>query len=186
METKNDLNSRPISNEPYSLRPYADNCDEIAVLCEKTGQKPAELLRQLVDEALIARRSPSITDALRSVVEQNRQLIEQNQLLIEQNRKATERGERLSEKLESLDGRWEALKRGLTQELRQFYAILVEALTASIGARRLVWKYVAHTVLKESGFKEQLIEEVYAEEQRACIGEREITVETIERSVREM
>ena len=60
MDKKNNTYNRPISTQTYGLRPYEDNCDELADLCKESGQKPGEALRDLVNEAFRARRNPPI------------------------------------------------------------------------------------------------------------------------------
>ncbi|MGH9938376.1 MAG: hypothetical protein ACREAM_19200, partial [Blastocatellia bacterium] len=103
MDKKNNSHNRPISTQTYGLRPYEDNCDELADLCKESGQKPGEMLRDLIDEAFRARRNPPVVAI--EVMQTLEQLAEQNRQLIEQNRLANERYERLLEKYEQLDER---------------------------------------------------------------------------------
>lgn len=190
MDTDNSRN-RPISSQSYALRPYEENCDQLVKLCEETGQKPSEALRDLVDVALRARRNSSIEAAgimetMQHIVEQNCQLVKQNQGLIEQNNVVTRQCERLLERYEPLEQQVEGMKRGLIQNLRDFYAILLETLSASIGARRLAWKYVAHTVLKQSGYTEDEINRMYEDEKEAWIEEREGIARALEVAIEKM
>jgi hypothetical protein len=177
MDKNNNSRNRPISTQTYGLRPYEDNCDELAELCKESGQKPGEALRDLVDEAFRARRNPPI------VTSEIMQALEQ---LIEQNRLANERYERLLEKYEQLDEQNARLKQGLIQNLREFYAILLETLSASIGARRLTWNYVAYTVLKQSGSTDEQIKQRYEAEKKAWIDEKDQIADALEEAIKKM
>ncbi|MCI0389677.1 MAG: hypothetical protein MOB07_13070 [Acidobacteria bacterium] len=184
MDSKNNCHNRSISTQTYGLRPYEDNCDEIANLCEESGLKPGEVLRDLVDEAIRARSNHPI--AATGVMQTLEQLVEQNRQLIEQNRLANERCERLLEKYERLEERSDGLKQGLIQNLREFYAILLETLSAAIGARRLAWNYVAHTALKQSGFSDEQIKQRYEAERKAWIDEKENIADALEVAISKM
>ena len=106
--------------------------------------------------------------------------------LIEQNRLANERYERLLEKYEQLDERNARLKQGLIQNLREFYAILLETLSASIGARRLAWNYVAYSVLKQSGSTDDQIKQRYDAEKKAWIDEKDKIANALEEAIKKM
>jgi hypothetical protein len=177
MDKNNNSHNRPISTQTYGLRPYENNCDDLAELCKESGQKPGEALRDLVDEAFRARRNPPIVGAeIMRVLEQ----------LVEQNRLANERYERLLEKYEQLDERNARLKQGLIQNLREFYAILLETLSASIGARRLTWNYVAYTMLKQSGSTDEQIKQRYEDEKKAWIDEKDKIANALEEAIKKM
>jgi uncharacterized protein YdcH (DUF465 family) len=177
MDKKNNSHNRAISTQTYGLRPYEDNCDDLAEFCKESGQKPGEALRDLVDEAFRARRNPQIVGT------EIMQVLEQ---LIEQNRLANERYERLLDKYEQLDERNARLKQGLIQNLREFYAILLETLSASIGARRLTWNYVAYSVLKQSGSTDDQIKQRYEAEKKAWIDEKDKIANALEEAIKKM
>ena len=175
METRN--NNRPLSSQTSSQRLYEDDHDEISRICRETGRKPAEEIRDLVSEAMIARRNPppSINEIMQTL-----------QQLVEQNRLANERYERLIEKYERLEEQNSNLKQGLIQNLREFYAILLETLSASIGARRLAWNYVAYTVLKQSGSTDEQIKQRYEAEKKAWIDEKDNIADALEEAIKKM
>jgi hypothetical protein len=181
---------RRISKETYSLQPYEDNCGELEELRVKSGMEPGEALRILVDEALRARREPPaadrVPDAVGRLVEQNRSLVEENRQLVEESRRTAGRCERLLEAYELIQGQSDSVKRGLIQNLREFYGMLLEVLSASIGARRLAWNYVARTILKESGYTDAQIQQRYENEKRDWIEERERIVEALEKQIEKM
>jgi hypothetical protein len=175
METRN--NNRTLSSQTSSQRLYEDDHDEISRICRENGRKPAEEIRDLVSEALRARHNPppSLNEMMQTL-----------QQLVEQNRLANERYERLLEKYEGLEEQNAGLKQGLIQNLREFYAILLETLSASIGARRLTWNYVAYTVLKQSGFTDEQIKQRYEAEKKAWIDEKDKIADALEEAIQRM
>jgi hypothetical protein len=175
MDTRN--NNRPLSSQSSSQRLYEDDHDEIARICREGGRKPAEEIRDLVNEALRARRNPQ--------ADMN-EIMQTLQQLVEQNRLANERYERLLEKYEQLDEQNARLKQGLIQNLREFYGILLETLSAAVGARRVAWNFVAHTVLKQSGFSDQQINERYRAEKKAWIEEKDRIAKLLEEGISKM
>jgi hypothetical protein len=54
--TKEGKLQRSLASQPTSFRPYEDNYQELMQLCQQSGRKPAEELRDLVDEGLKVRR----------------------------------------------------------------------------------------------------------------------------------
>src|SRR6266540_4193587 len=175
MDTRNS--NRSLSSQTSSQRLYEDDHDEISRICRETGRKPAEEIRDLVSEALSARRNPQAG---------TNEIMETLQQLVEQNRLANERYERLLEKYEQLDERNARLKQGLIQTLREFYGILLETLAASIGARRLTWNYVAYTDLKQSGSTKEQIKQRYEAEKKAWIDEKNKIANVLEEAIKKM
>jgi len=50
-------NNRLFATQSSSFRQYAENYDEVIKICEETGRKPAEVLRDAIDEWLCMRRT---------------------------------------------------------------------------------------------------------------------------------
>ncbi len=175
MDTRN--NNRPFSSQSSSQRLYEDDHNEISRICRESGRKPAEEIRDLVSEALSARRNPQAD--LNEILQTLQQLVEQNRL-------ANERYERLLEKYDQLDERNARLKQGLIQNLREFYGILLETLSAAVGARRVAWNFVAHTVLKQSGLSDEQINERYRAEKKAWIEEKDRIAKLLEEGISKM
>jgi hypothetical protein len=154
METKTDQPIRPLASQSSSFRLYEDDFNEVAGICRESGRRPAEELRDLITEALRARRQgpdPGYPD----LVKKYEQLVERNT------------GE----------------KKALSTNMREFYGLLLEAITASLGARNMAWNYVAYTVLKQSKFTDEQIRQRYEAELKACIDEREQIAEALEQAV---
>lgn len=172
MDTRN--NNRPLSSQTSSQRLYEDDHNEISRICRESGRKAAEEIRDLVSEALSARRNPQTG---------TNEIMQTLQQLVEQNRLANERYERLLEKYEQSDERNARLKQGLIQNLREFYGVLLETLSAAIGARRVAWNFVAHTVLKQSGHSDEQIKERHRAEKKAWIQEKERIAKLLEEGI---
>src|SRR5499426_1140794 len=173
METRN--NNRSLSSQTTSQRLYEDDHNDLMAVCRESGRKPAEEVRELVSEAIRARRHP-----------QNAEIIQKLDQLLEQNHMVTERYEKLLGKYEDLQEQNMELREGLIQNLREFYAILLETLSASIGARRLTWNYVAHTVLKQSGYSDEQITQRYDAEKKAWIEEKNRIADLLEEAINKM
>lgn len=165
--------------DPLSCRYWQDNYDQLMAISKEKGRKPNEVARDLMDDAL--RRYLSAPEP-----GNNGEIMQRLDQLIEQNRLATERYEQLLEKYEQLEEQNTELKEGLIQNLREFYAIILETLSASIGARRLTWNYVAHTVLKESGLDGDQIKQRYDAEKKAWIEEKNRIADLLEAAVKKM
>jgi len=178
MNSNKNSHDRRLS-EPFSCRYYEDNFEQLLKISAETGQKLNEVARDLMDDALRRRLSAPEPD-------NNGEILEKLDQLLEQNRLATERYEQLLRKYEQLEERSERTKQGLIQNLREFYAILLETLSAAIGARRLTWTYVASTVLKQSGCKEEQIEERYEAEKKGWIEEKDRIADYLEEAISKM
>jgi hypothetical protein len=178
MYSNKHSHNRPLS-EPFSCRYYEDNYDQLMEISTKTERKPNEVARDLMDDAL--RRYLSTPEP-----GNNSEIVQKLDQLIEQNRLATERYEQLLQKYEQLEERNEKAKQGLIQNLREFYSILLETLSAAIGARRLTWGYVAHTVLKESGYNDEQIKQKYEMERKTWIEERDRIADSLEEAISKM
>ena len=189
MDNKSDR--RLMSGSGHSVRLFEDNSKDLIELCSKTGQNPSEALRELVDEALRARRAQSINlasvvERLEIAVEKITQLVEQNQALDEQNRMMAEKIESMQRKSEEIEERSLTLKQGMNLNLRLFYAVLLQVLFASFWSKRMVWNYVALTVLKASGLTEEEISQRYQDEMKASIEEGQGVVIAAEKDVEKM
>jgi hypothetical protein len=71
-------NNRSLSSQSTSQRLYEDDHDEVMRACRESGRKPAEEIRDLVSEALRARRNPQI--GMNEIMQTLQQLVEQNRL----------------------------------------------------------------------------------------------------------
>lgn len=167
---KNSSYYRPLSGQASSFRMFEDNHDEVMKLCQASGRKPAEELRDLIDEALRARRAvageqPGVQSHENGVPADNgdlRRMIEQS---LEQYR---------------------AQSQHLTRELREYYGLLLEVLAGSYGARRLVWNYIAEPRLRQAGHTPEQIKAQFEAEARGWNAERDKTADMLEQAIRNL
>jgi hypothetical protein len=181
----------PVSRAVCDRSRSADG-DQLQKLCETTGQKPGEAIRELVDEALRARRNALsdvgrdagwLVDTLQQVVEQNRQLVELNRALFDENRTIADRSENVLEACEDTREHADSLNYGLKQNFHVFYAILLQTLFASLSSRRMAWNYVARTVLEASGVSDEEMTRRYEYEVKAAVMEGNDIAKAAEESV---
>ena len=178
MDSNKNSNDRRLA-DPLSCRYWQDNYDQLMGISKETGRKPNEVARDLMDDALQRYRSTAEGG-------NNGEIMQKLDQLLEQNRLATERYEQLLVKYADLEEQNAEMKEGLIQNLREFYAILLETLSASIGARRLTWNYVAHTVLKQSGYSDEQIKQRYDAEKKAWIEEKDRIADLLEEAISKM
>jgi hypothetical protein len=189
MKTKENSNGPDRQlGEPFTCRYWRDNHEQIMEISRKTERSPREVVRDLVDAALRHHLSgvETTAGADNEVVKKVDLLIEQNGQLIEQNRQTAERYEQLLHRYEQLAEQSGDQRRGLIQNLREFYGILLETLAAAIGARRVAWNFVAHTVLKQSGLGDEQINERYRAEKKGWIEEKERIAKLLEEGIKKM
>lgn len=164
---------RPLAAQPASFRPYEDNYEELMRLCQASGRKPAEELRDLLHEGLQARRQnhgdgslpaqqPSLNGAtmndmdnlLRQVLQTNS---EQTNLIL-----------------------------ALTRHLREQYGLLLEVLAGAYGARQLAWSYLAEPSLREAGLTPEQINSRFEEERQRWNAERDVTADLLEQAIQSL
>lgn len=180
MDLNKNSHDRRLS-EPFTCRYWEDNYERLISISEETRRKPNEVARDLMDYALRHYLSGPATSA-----GDNSEIMQKLDQLIEQNRLATERHEQLVRKYEQLEEQNADLRRGLIQNLREFYGVLLETLSAAIGARLVAWKYVAYTVLKQGGYNDEQINERYRAEKKAWIEEKERIVRLLDEGISRM
>jgi hypothetical protein len=178
-EDSNDPNRH--LGEPFTCRYWQDNHEQIMEISRKTGRSAREVARDLMDDALRRYLSAEETNAGTNDV-----VIKRIDALIDQNRQMAERYEQLLQRYEQLAERSESLRGGLIQNLREFYAVLLETLSAAVGARRVTWNFVAHTVLKQSGYNDEQINDRYRAEKNAWIEEKDRIAKLLEEGVNKM
>jgi hypothetical protein len=158
-------NGRLIASQPLTCRFWQDNYDELMKLCEGSGRKPNEEVRELVDEALRARRAGANGQPASQPHEPEDELNRKLQQLIEQNR---------------------AQSQHLTRELREYYGLLLEVLAGSYGARRLIWNYVAEPMLRKAGHAPEQIKAQFEAEAKAWNTERDKTADMLEQAIKSL
>ena len=165
---------RPLASQHFSFHPYVESYDELMGICEASGRKPAEELRDLIDEALMLRRrhgSEVITPAsTQAQINGNEiaKLTEVLEQLVQKNSNHTQMIVRLA------------------HHLREQYGLLLEALAGSYGARYLVWKYIAETMLSDEGLTKEQIMQRYEAESKVWNHERDTAADMIEQAMKDL
>jgi hypothetical protein len=168
---KNNSYYRPLASQSSSFRLFEDNYDEVMKLCQAGGRKPAEELRELIDEALRARRGA--TDG-------------QPGARPRESGAPAEGDSELHRTLRQALDQYKAQTQHLTRELREYYGLLLEALGASYGARQLIWRYVAEPRLRQAGCSPEKIAAQFEAEAKAWNAERDSMADMLEQALRNL
>src|SRR5262245_50778996 len=113
-----------------SCRPYQDNYDEVMKICEETGRKPAEVLRDALDEWLIMRRA-AVTGADAAPPDDRQSDLEA-------------KIEELRQDIRRLAERHEELAQSINYVQRRDHGYLLEIFLAAYGARDLKWRDISN------------------------------------------
>jgi len=126
---KNNTNGRLLA-QTWSCRPYQDNYDKVMEICEKTGRKPAEVLRDAIDEWLLMRNADA-TGADAPPTDDRQSDLEA-------------KIEELRQDIQLLAERHEELARSIDYVQRRDHGYLLEIFLAAYGARDLMWRDVSN------------------------------------------
>ncbi len=122
--------NRLLASQSSSFRQYAENYDEIIKICEETGRKPAEILRDAIDEWLLMRRATAAGGDASTKQEGKSDFYAK----IEELRDAVER----------LADQYENLAQSIDHTQRRDHGYLLEIFLAAYGARDLIWRDVSN------------------------------------------
>jgi len=163
---------RPLAAQSSSFRAYEDNYIELMAIYESSDgrRKPAEELRELVDEALAARRARQNGDA---------------RLTAPGDAEVTRFVDVLQQVIKKTSDHTQMIAR-LAQHMREQYGLMLETLAAAYAARRLTWKYVIEPLLRDQGLTSEQIKRRYEEECLAWNRERDCAADQIEEAIRNL
>ncbi len=125
-----DSHNRLFAQQSSSFRQYAENYEEITRICEETGRKPAEVLRDAIDEWICMRRSGVFNTATSAQNSQN----SDSYAKFEEIQRAIER---LIEKIDKLTESY-------TDVEQRDHGYLLEILMASYAARDMIWMEISN------------------------------------------
>lgn len=165
---------RPLASQHFSFHPYVENYDELMSICEASGRKQAEELRDLIDEALSLRRGRDSEPVTAAPA--------QAQVNGDEVAKLTEVLEHLVQKTSN---HTQLIVR-LAHHMREQYGLLLETLAGSYGARYLVWKYIAETMLSDEGLTKEQIMQRYEAESKVWNQERDTAADMIEEAMKNL
>ncbi len=173
---KESNHRRLLASQPFSFNAYEDNYGAVMEFCAASGRKPAEELRDLLDEGIRARRSRSseTTETATAGTGQQAheydiaQLVQVIQQLVEKT---------------SLQNDM-ALRMGL--HLREQYGMVLESVAAGYAARHLIWKYVVEGILRDEGLSPEQIMRCFEEERQTWNTERDQAADLLEQAIRNL
>jgi hypothetical protein len=170
-------NKRALAAQPFSFNAYEDNYAVVMALCEASGRKPAEELRDLLDEGISARKKRN-GDVLESTTtetgqylqreDESAQLVKVIQHLV---RKTTLHNDMMLR---------------VAFHLREQYGMILESVAAGYAARHLIWKYVVEGMLRDEGLSPDQIMQRLDEERRIWNAERDQAADMLEQAIRNL
>src|SRR5215213_1270666 len=172
-----EINKRTLAAQPFSFNAYEDNYGAVMALCEASGRKPAEELRDLLDEGISARRKRSGEDSEATTAgtgqqtgckDEIAQLVQVLQQLVQ---KASLHNDMLLR---------------VALHLREQYGMVLESVAAGYAARHLIWKYVVEGMLRDEGLSPEQILKRLDEERRTWNAERDQAADLLEQAIRNL
>jgi hypothetical protein len=122
--------NRLLAAQSSSFRQYAENYDEFIKICEETGRKPAEVLRDAIDEWLLMRRTAATGGDASTQQGQKSNL--------------AAKIEELQHAVERLADQYETLAQSIDYAQRRDHGYLLEIYLAAYGARDLMWRDISN------------------------------------------
>jgi hypothetical protein len=166
---------RALAAQPFSFNAYEDNYGAVMSLCEASGRKPAEELRELLDEGISARKrrdgqsSESATTGQQTQREDEiGQLVQIVQQLVQ---KTTLHNDTMLR---------------IALHLREQYGMILESVAAGYAARHLIWKYIVEGMLRDEGLSPEQIMQRLEEERRTWNAERDQAADLLEQAIRSL
>jgi hypothetical protein len=172
-----DSNKRVLATQPFSFNAYEENYGVVMALCEASGRKPAEELRDLLDEGISARMKRSGEDSKAATAgtgqqtgckDEIAQLVQVLQQLVQ---KASLHNDMLLR---------------VALHLREQYGMVLESVAAGYAARHLTWKYVVEGMLRDEGLSPEQILQRLDEERRTWNAERYQAADLLEQAIRNL
>lgn len=125
-----NAHNRLLASQSSSFRQYAENYDEIIKICEETGRKPADVLRDAIDEWLLMRRATAASGAASTNQEGKSDIYAKT--------------EELRHAVERLADQYEKLAQSIDYAQRRDHGYLLEIFLAAYGARDLMWRNISN------------------------------------------
>jgi hypothetical protein len=164
---------RTLAAQPFSFNSYEDNYGAVMALCEASGRKPAEELRDLLDEGIRARMNGNGEGVEVSAAGQQ----------VERDGESAQLVELLQQLVQKTTLNNDMVMR-IALHLREQYGMVLEAVAAGYSARHLIWKYVVEGMLRDEGLSPEQIMRRLEEERRTWNGERDQAADVLEQAIR--
>jgi hypothetical protein len=125
---KNNSNGRLLA-QTCSYRPFQENYDEVMEICRETGLKPAEVLRDALDEWLLMRRTAATGN--------------EQSLPDDRQSDREEKIEELQHAIRQLDQKLEKLAKDIDYSQQRDHGYLLEIFQVAYGTRDLIWRSIS-------------------------------------------
>ena len=172
---KESNGKRTLASQPFSFNPYEDNYGAVMALCEASGRKPAEELRDLLDEGIRARMNRNGEGIEATAAGQQAERDGESARLVEVL-------QQLVQKTTLTNG----MMMRIALHLREQYGMVLEAVAAGYSARHLIWKYLVEGMLREEGLSPEQIMRRLDEERRTWNAERDQAADVLEQAIRNL
>ena len=138
---KSNSNGRLLA-PPCPYRPYQDNFDNVMKICEETGRKPAEVLRDALDEWLLMRHQTATGSDIstRAGQQGDREI---------KNVEMQQDTHRLYERLEKL-------AQDIAYAQKREHGYLLEIFLVTYGARDLIWRVISNKMSQDKQTPESI------------------------------
>ena len=174
----NDLNSkRTIASQPFSFKAYEDNYGVVMALCEASGRKPGEELRDLLDEGIRARMRSNDEGQDAAISGKGRQAQGEGEIA-----QLVQVIQQLAQKASLQTD----MMLRIALHLREQYGMVLEAVAAGYSARHLIWKYIVEGLLREEGLSPEQIRQRLDEDRRTWNAERDQAADVLEQAIRNL
>lgn len=168
---------RALAAQPFSFNAYEDNYGAVMAFCEASGRRPAEELRDLLDEGISARKKrngegpesatgmtgqrPQREDEITQLVQAIQQLVQKTTL-------------------------HKDMMQRIALHLREQYGMVLESVAAGYASRHLIWKYIVEGILCDEGLSPEQIMQRLEEERRIWNAERDQAADLLEQALRNL
>lgn len=172
-----EMNKRMLAAQPFSFNAYDDNYGAVMAMCEASGRKPAEELRDLLDEGISARMRHSGEDPEATAAEAGQQAQGKDNI--------AHLAQVIQQLVQKASLHNDMLLR-IAFHLREQYGMVLESVAAGYAARHLIWKYVIEGILRDEGLSPEQIMQRLDEERRTWNAERDRAADLLEQAIRNL
>ena len=174
---KESNHRRPLASQPFSFNAYEDNYGAVMSLCDASGRKPAEELRDLLDEAISARKKRNSEGPDTTTVGSGQQAQREDEIaqLVQVIQQLVQKTTLQSD-----------MTLRMALHLREQYGMVLESVAAGYAARHLIWKYVIEGILRDEGLSPEQVMQRFDEERRTWNAERDRAADLLEQAIRNL
>lgn len=172
-----EMHKRTLAAQPFSFNAYEDNYGAVMVMCEASGRKPAEELRDLLDEGINARMKRTMEGSEAAIAETRQQAQHQDDI--------AQFSQVLQQLVQKTSLQNDMLLR-VVFHLREQYGMVLESVAAGYAARHLIWKYIVEGLLRDEGLSPEQIMQHLDEDRRTWNAERDQAADLLEQAIREL